>query len=94
MRKRVVDLTAEELDRLAGDAWFEASNAAVRAGVPVVGRDGSKIVKRYPDGRKEILGDAAPLVNAITASPATIEPVGSKPTRQASSKSKKARRTG
>jgi hypothetical protein len=49
MARRVVDLTAEELDRLAGDAWFEASSGALRAGAAVVGREGSKIVKTHPD---------------------------------------------
>ena len=62
MKKRVIDLTAEELDRLAGEAWFEASRAALRAGAPVVGRRGDEIVKTYPDGRKVSEGPAAPLV--------------------------------
>jgi hypothetical protein len=61
MKKRVVDLTPEELDRLAGDAWFEASRAALRAGAPVVGREGDKIIRTYPDNRKEVLGPATPL---------------------------------
>jgi hypothetical protein len=61
MGKRVTDLTADELDRLAAEAWFEASQSALKAGVPVVGREGEKLVKRYPDGRVEILGEAAPL---------------------------------
>ena len=30
MDKRIIDLTAEELDRLAGEAWFEASSAALQ----------------------------------------------------------------
>jgi hypothetical protein len=61
MAKRLTDLTAEELDRLAGEAWFEASQSALEAGVPVVGSERGKIIKRYPDGRTEILRDAAPL---------------------------------
>jgi hypothetical protein len=61
MGKRVIDLTVDELDRLAAEAWFEASQSALNAGVPVVGRDGEKLVKRYPDGRIEILGEATPL---------------------------------
>jgi hypothetical protein len=61
MGKRVTDLTVDELDRLAAEAWFEASNSALKAGVPVVGRDGEKLIKRYPDGRTEILGVASPL---------------------------------
>ena len=61
MTKHVADLSAEELDRLAAEAWFDASQSALKAGVAVVGRDGEKIVKRHPDGRIEILGDAVPL---------------------------------
>jgi len=64
MGKRLADLTADELDRLAAKAWFEASESALKAGVPVVGREGKKLVKRYPDGRTEILGDASPLEDA------------------------------
>ena len=63
MKKRVADVTPEELDRLAAEAWFEAGQSALKSGVPVVGRDRAKIVKRYPDGRTEILGEAAPLVD-------------------------------
>jgi hypothetical protein len=61
MTKHVADLSLEELDRLAAEAWFDASQSALKAGVAVVGRDGEKIVKRHPDGRVEILGDAVPL---------------------------------
>jgi hypothetical protein len=60
MGKKVTDLTAAELDALAAEAWFEASEAALKAGVPVVGTDPvtGKLVKTYPDGLTEILGDA------------------------------------
>jgi uncharacterized protein GlcG (DUF336 family) len=64
MTKKVADLTVDELDRLAAEAWFEASQSALRAGVPVVGREGEKLVKRRADGRPEILGDAKPLEDA------------------------------
>ena len=62
MTRRVVDLTAEELEKLASEAWFKASEAALKSGAAVAGREGSKIVKTHPDGRVEILGDAKPLV--------------------------------
>jgi hypothetical protein len=61
MDRKVTDLTADELDRLAAEAWFEASNSVLKAGASVVGPEGDKLVKRYPDGRTEILGDACPL---------------------------------
>ena len=91
MGKRVTELTAEELDHLAGEAWFEASNAALRAGAPVVGREGSKIVKTYPDGRKEILKAARPLVKVEAPH---ADKTGSTRPRGTSSRSKRARRTG
>ena len=93
MSKRVIDLTAEELDRLAGDAWFEASKAALQAGAPVVGRDGSKIVKTYPDGRREILGEATDLVELDPAASEKREPTRSKRARHTNTSSK-TRRTG
>ena len=91
MGKRVTDLTAEELDRLAGEAWFESSSAALRAGAAVVGREGSKIVKTYPDGRKEILKAARPLVKV--EGPRADKSGSSRP-RGTSSRSKRARRAG
>jgi hypothetical protein len=94
MGKRVVDLTAEELDRLAAEAWFEASSAALRAGVPVVGREGSKIVRTYPDGRQEVLGDATPLMKVDDASTEKPEPTHPKQAGRTRSKAKQARRTG
>jgi hypothetical protein len=63
MAKRVTDLTADELEKLAAEAWFEASEATLKSGVPVTGREGSKIVKTYPDGRAEVLAAAKPLTS-------------------------------
>jgi hypothetical protein len=59
MGKGVTDLTTDELERLAAEAWFEAAASALKAGVPVVGRDPKlgTLVKRYPDGRTEVLLD-------------------------------------
>jgi hypothetical protein len=89
------DLTAEELDRLAGDAWFEASNTALRAGAPVVGRQGSKIVKTYPDGRQEILGDATSLTTIDDIKKMeVVEPGHPMPESRTHSNPKQARRTG
>jgi hypothetical protein len=64
MKKRVIDLTAEELDRLAGEAWSKAAEEALAKGAAVVGREGDQIVKTYPDGRVEVLKQALPLVEA------------------------------
>lgn len=62
MPKRVIDLTADELEKLAAEAWFEASEAALKNGATVAGREGSKIVKTHADGRVEILANAKPLI--------------------------------
>jgi hypothetical protein len=61
MTKRVVDLTAEELRRLAGQAWSTAAEEALASGLPVTGsRDGRRF-RYHPDGRVEDLGPVAPL---------------------------------
>lgn len=72
MKKRVIDLTAEELDKFAREAWSAAAEAALKQGASVVGREGDQIVKTYPDGRKEVLKQAMPLVDAAAeAKPVT-----------------------
>jgi len=68
-KKSITALTPHELDRLAAEAWFDASQSALKAGVSVVGRDGGKIVKRHPDGRTEILREAAPLEKIEMSTP-------------------------
>jgi len=65
MAKRVVDLTAEELDSAAGEAWAAAAREALARGLPVTGsRDGRRL-RYHPDGRVEDLGavEAQPDVN-------------------------------
>lgn len=57
MVKRAVDISNEDMERLATEAWSEAVEEALRAGVPVVGSRDNRIVKTYPDGRSEIVGD-------------------------------------
>jgi hypothetical protein len=56
MAKRVVDLTAEELEKAAGEAWAAAARDALARGLSVTGsRDGRRL--RYdPEGRIEDLG--------------------------------------
>jgi hypothetical protein len=61
MTKRVVDLTAEELDRLAGEAWSTAAQQALAKGLPVTGSKNGRLHRRYPDGRIEDLGAIAEL---------------------------------
>jgi hypothetical protein len=58
MMKRVVDLTVEDLDKFARDAWRAAAKEALARGLPVTGsRDGRRL-RYYPDGRVE---DLAPV---------------------------------
>lgn len=56
MTKRVVDLTVEDLDKFARDAWSAAAKEALARGLPVTGsRDGRRL-RYHPDGRVEDLG--------------------------------------
>jgi hypothetical protein len=56
MAKRVVDLTAEELNKAAGEASAAAARDALARGLPVTGsRDGRRL-RYHPDGRIEDLG--------------------------------------
>jgi hypothetical protein len=65
MTKRVVDLTAEELDRLADEAWSTAAREALANGLPVVGSQNGRLHRRHPDGRVEDLGPIAPLSSDV-----------------------------
>lgn len=69
MKKRVVDLTVDELEALASEAWNAAAADALAKGAPVVGREGDQIVKTYPDGRVEVLKQAKPLIQAGAGKP-------------------------
>src|SRR5258708_35430595 len=60
MTKHVADLSLEELDRLAAEAWFDASQSALKAGVAGGGRGGGKIVKKPPRGGGGRCGGASP----------------------------------
>jgi len=56
MTKRVIDLTAEELDRLAGEAWSAAAQEALAKGLPVTGSRDGRCFRYYADGHVEDLG--------------------------------------
>ena len=86
MAKRGIDLTVEELDRLAAEAWCNAATDALKRGAPVTGREGDHIVKTYPNGRKEILADAPPFVD--------VAEVRNGKEDDASPREKRRRRTG
>src|SRR5947208_14972252 len=55
MKKRVVDIPAQDLDRLAGRAWQDAATRSLGRGVAVVGRQGEQLTKIFPDGRQETI---------------------------------------
>jgi hypothetical protein len=61
MAKRVIDLTAEELDKAAADAWNAAAREALAKGLPVTGSHRGRRYRYHPDGRVEDLGPVAPL---------------------------------
>jgi hypothetical protein len=61
MGKRVVDLTAEELEKLAAEAWSTAGREALAQGLSVTGSHDGRRYRYHPDGRIEDLGPVAPL---------------------------------
>jgi hypothetical protein len=66
MGKRVIDLSAEELDNAAGEAWAAAAREALARGLPVTGSRDGRRVRFHPDGRIDDLGPIAsePAANA------------------------------
>jgi hypothetical protein len=61
MGKRVVDLTAEELEKAAAEAWGAAAQEALAKGLPVTGSRDGRRYRYHPDGRMEDLGPVASL---------------------------------
>jgi hypothetical protein len=60
MKKSVIDLSPEELDKFASDAWKTAANEALASGHSITGsRDGRRF-RYHPDGRVEDLGPIFP----------------------------------
>ncbi len=72
MSKKVVDLTAEELDKLAGEAWITAARDALAQGHSVTGSSGDRRVRYHPDGTVSELGSITPLAN--DSSNGAVEP--------------------
>ena len=71
MSRRIVDVTAEELDTIAGEAWSTAAKDALTRGLSVTGSHNGRRFRYHPDGRVEDLG---PVVNLATpASTPTFE---------------------
>jgi len=70
MKKRVIDLTADELERIAAEAWDAAAREALDKGFPVTGSRNGRRIREYPDGRIEDLGPVAPLLREKTKSSA------------------------
>lgn len=56
MKKRVIDLTAEQADEIAVAAWGDASREALDKGFPVTGSRNGRLIREHPDGRVEDLG--------------------------------------
>jgi hypothetical protein len=56
MAKRIVDLTANEPDEFAREAWTAAAQEALSKGLPVTGSINGRRYRYYPDDRVEDLG--------------------------------------
>jgi hypothetical protein len=61
MKKRVIDLSAGDLNAAASEAWSAATKEAFSKGLSVTGsRDGRRF-RYHPDGQVDDLGPVAPL---------------------------------
>src|SRR5208282_3553471 len=76
MTKRVTDLTAEELELLAGEAWSNAAREALAKGLSVTGSRDGRRYRYHPDGRIDDLGPVA--AASVTLIEANVE----SPTRE------------
>jgi hypothetical protein len=56
MSKRVTDLSAEELEGLAQEAWSSAAREALAKGHAVTGSRNGRRYRYHPDGRIDDLG--------------------------------------
>ena len=56
MSKRVTDLSAEELEGLAQEAWSSAAREALAKGLAVTGSRNGRRYRYHPDGRIDDLG--------------------------------------
>jgi hypothetical protein len=56
MSKRVTDLSAEELEGLAQEAWSGAAREALTKGLAVTGSRNGRRYRYHPDGRIDDLG--------------------------------------
>ncbi len=59
MSKRVTDLTADELELLAREAWRSAAREALAKGLAVTGSRDGRRYRYHPDGCIEDLGSVA-----------------------------------
>jgi hypothetical protein len=67
MKKSVIDLKPEEVDKLASAAWKSAAQQAMGEALPITGsRDGRRF-RYYPDGRVVDLGPIEELPDVDTA---------------------------
>jgi hypothetical protein len=57
-KKRIVDADPDEIDRMAAAAWRGAAEDALSRGAPVFGRRGKRLIRSFPDGRRDVVADA------------------------------------
>jgi hypothetical protein len=61
MIRHVSDLTTEELEQAAAEAWCAAAQEALAKGLSITGSRDGRRYRHHPDGRIEDLGPVAPL---------------------------------
>lgn len=67
-KKRIIDLTPEEIAVESGEAWAAAAHAALKQGLAITGSRNGRLVRLHPDGHFEDLGPVASLSDESTAS--------------------------
>jgi hypothetical protein len=55
-KRRVEELTTEELDAFARESWGAAAKEALARGLPITGSRDGRRVRYHPDGRIEGFG--------------------------------------
>jgi hypothetical protein len=79
MSKLVTNLSAEELESLAQEAWDSAAREALAKGLSVTGSRDGRRYRYHPDGRIEDLGPVARIedLGPVAAEPGTSRKVKS-----------------
>jgi hypothetical protein len=69
IKRPISEATSAEIEQLAAGVWRKAAKSALTHGAAITGRQKDKIIKTYPDGRTEQLGNSAPRVPVEASTP-------------------------